>query len=815
MKHKKLSVLLAENNEMDAKVLRMQLKQWYDLRLFDVVDNEPAYRRALENKNRYDIIISDYRIPGFSGLLALDIRNELCRDKPFIIYTSSKNEVSAIETIHRGADNYVLKSHSKNLFNVINKAISDKKNEKVNEIILEASVVALKLGYDSTLFDLLYTKLNELVYARNMYIALYDKHYGGYRFLFYCDELDDKRRFTGKDSEKSLTEYVRRTGRVLYATREKQDELIAAGEVEQVGTPASEWLGIPLKVGDEVIAVLALQNHGNEKVYAEEDIEYLEKLAPTLALIIARNVSDKEVQKRTRALENSPVITIIIDADGFIEYINPTFEKVTGFSTAPLIGKKFSVLDAGGEASFFYKRLETALKNKTAFNGEVFAQRKNGEYFWSAVYMSPVKNKAGEVESFIVISEDITKDKLKSKELLEMLKRARESDRLKSSFLANLSHEVRTPLNHILGFSELLLGEHLSDEEKKEYKNIIHTAGQRLLLFITNAVELSKIESDTFEINPKTFNIYTLMSKLHAEYKAYIRQMADKDVTFAFVYPKKAPKVVHSDQRAVEIIVSNLIDNAVKFTPEGSISLNVEYKKDEKERGWFEISVADTGIGIEEDKMDLIFKPFRQIDDSLTRTFEGAGLGLPVSKEIAGLIGGEIMVKSERNKGSVFTLKIPDKTEKQLSAQYKKDEEESEILQTLGNLLSDRLSGKTFFYLGNKNKTYYKLAGWCKQLNTGLTVVENAENLIQRLGQTKHPGVVFLYIELNPVQHVGTIKAVKNAYPGVKVVAIMKHSLSVDKNVVLTAGADGVLTRPLDVREYKMLFFDYFLYRND
>ncbi len=813
MERKKLSVLVAENNEMDAKVLRIQLEQWFKLEHFDVVKDESAYRKALENKEIYDIIISDYRISGFSGLLALDIRNELCKDKPFIIYTSSKNEVSAIETIHRGADNYILKSHSRNLLNVINKAISDKKNEKVNEIIRDASVVALTLGPDTTLYDFIYNKINELLYAKSMYIALYDKFYRGYRFLLYYDEKDDKERFTGKDTDKSFTEYVRKSGKILYANRKKQEELVKSGAIELVGSMANEWLGIPLKVKDEVIGVLAIQNHGEQEIYTKDDIERLEKLAPTLALIIARNITDQEIEKKTRALDYSPVITLITDAEGRIEYINPTFEKVTGYKVAPLLGRKLSVFDTEEDSGGFYRRIEQAIKNKTSMTGEFLSHRKNGERFWVSVNMSPVKNKYGEVENFIIISEDITKDKIKSKELWEMLKRVRESDRLKSSFLANLSHEVRTPLNHILGFSELLMTDDLTAEEKKEYKNVIQTAGQRLLLFITNAVELSKIESDTFEVHRKKFNPISLLSRLHAEYKEYIEQLSKKGVMLAFLYSKDIPKNCYSDERAVELIVRNLLDNAVKFTHQGSISLRIDYKTDTDGKAWFEISVSDTGIGMNKEEMEVIFKPFRQIDDSLTRSFEGAGLGLPVSKEVAELLGGEIIVKSQPGKGSVFTLGIPDFDSESFLNDNNTDVENS-ILKNLNNLLSSRLKGEKIVYCGSENTSYRKLKNWCRKLNLNLVRVSDSNELFQKMSKAGRVDVVFLYQKLNPVELVGTIKQVKNLYPGTKVVVIMKHSLSIDKNVVLTAGADDVLIRPLDINEFKMLCFDYFLYSN-
>jgi CheY-like chemotaxis protein/HPt (histidine-containing phosphotransfer) domain-containing protein len=237
----------------------------------------------------------------------------------------------------------------------------------------------------------------------------------------------------------------------------------------------------------------------------------------------------------------------------------------------------------------------------------------------------------------------------KSKEL------AQSANRAKSEFLANMSHEIRTPMNSIIGFSDLLLQENLP-EQLSDFVKTIKFNGEGLLQIINQILDLAKVETGRMEIDNVEFDL----NKLVEDVTQLLRpRVLDKGLTFAVeTHPKELP-LIEADSLKVRQVLVNLLGNAVKFTEEGKIKLEVEVKKTKGNQGVFTSSVSDTGIGIEKDKQVLIFESFTQVDASITRRFGGTGLGLSLCKQMVELLGGKIWFESELDKGSTFTFSLP------------------------------------------------------------------------------------------------------------------------------------------------------------
>lgn len=253
----------------------------------------------------------------------------------------------------------------------------------------------------------------------------------------------------------------------------------------------------------------------------------------------------------------------------------------------------------------------------------------------------------------IVAHENITERKIAEQKILEAKEKAEEANRLKSTFLLNMSHELRTPLVGILGFAEVLSYE-LENEEHKKMVETIYESGRRLLETLSLILNLSKVESGKEEVNISEFNVNSICSEVANLFTA---QAKKKNLSMILDF-KFSELVIKSDERLVRDVINNLVSNAIKFTNEGGITIST-FITNYKDKSFIAIEVSDTGIGIPEDKLEIIFEEFRQVSEGMNRSFEGTGLGLALAKKIMLLLGGEITVQSKLGVGSKFTVFFP------------------------------------------------------------------------------------------------------------------------------------------------------------
>jgi PAS domain S-box-containing protein len=274
----------------------------------------------------------------------------------------------------------------------------------------------------------------------------------------------------------------------------------------------------------------------------------------------------------------------------------------------------------------------------------------------------PLFDAKGEISGVLGTYVDITKIKRTEKELIKAKEKAEESDRLKSAFLANMIHEIRTPMNGILGFTELLKEPHLTGAEQYKYISIIEKSGARMLNIINDIISISKVESGQLEIYLSTINLNEQMMDLFN----FFKKETDQKNLLLFYRNTLSSKesVIKTDVEKVVAVLTNLVKNAIKFTKAGSIEFGYEKKGD-----YLEFFVKDTGPGVPIGQRDLIFERFRQGSELLTRNYEGAGLGLAISKAYVKILGGEIRIESNHEKlmpeglngktGSTFYFTIP------------------------------------------------------------------------------------------------------------------------------------------------------------
>ncbi|MCS7053960.1 MAG: PAS domain S-box protein [Ignavibacterium sp.] len=379
-----------------------------------------------------------------------------------------------------------------------------------------------------------------------------------------------------------------------------------------------------------------------------------EKLLLSIFRDITKNkLAEEEIKKLYRGIEHSPVSILITDTEGVIEYVNPKFCEVSGYSLSEVLGMKPSLLKSGLMEKSFYKNLWETITSGNVWQGEFLNKRKNGDLFWESALIAPVTDEEGKIINYIGIKEDITEKKMLFEQLILAKEKAEESNRLKSNFLANMSHELRTPLNGILGYAEILK-EDSNDPIIKDYASIIFRSGRRLLETLNLILDYSKIESEKVEAKFEYQNIQFLLKEI---YKLHLPNALKKKLDFNFE-SEFEEVLIKTDVQIFNSIFNNLVNNAIKFTEKGSVSIKLK-KSIHNEQNCVCIIVEDTGIGISKEQQSIIWEPFRQLSEGKSRSHEGTGLGLAIVKNYVKTLNGEIELESDLGKGSKFSIYFP------------------------------------------------------------------------------------------------------------------------------------------------------------
>jgi len=358
------------------------------------------------------------------------------------------------------------------------------------------------------------------------------------------------------------------------------------------------------------------------------------------------------LRKFLTALEQSSSSVMITDVEGLIEYVNPHFCRVTGYSAEEAMGRNPRFLKSGKEPPEKYREMWETVLRGTSWSGEFLNRKKNGALFWEQANIAPVADEHGVITSLIAIKEDITERKRAEQELRSAKDAAEAANRAKSDFLANMSHEIRTPLNGVIGMTDLCLATSLEDQQRI-YLTSVRESATNLLDIINDILDFSKIESGRIELESRPFLLRTAIGQ---SLRPLAARAAQKGVELLFNPSSETPDALIGDPGRLKQVIVNLVGNSVKFTEKGRILVSVSPAAEDGDECLLSFTVQDTGIGIPRDQREKIFEPFEQGDISTTKTYGGTGLGLAISKELVELMGGSIEVSSEVGFGSTLTF---------------------------------------------------------------------------------------------------------------------------------------------------------------
>jgi len=382
-----------------------------------------------------------------------------------------------------------------------------------------------------------------------------------------------------------------------------------------------------------------------------------------------------------------------------------------------------------------------------------------------------------------------------AKERADMLAReAQEASKAKSEFLANMSHEIRTPMNAVIGFSQILAEEELTDEQKG-YADIIQDSGKDLLNLIDDILDLSKVEAGKIDIEIIDCSLTELLAAIESLVGPEIKV---KGLDFEVAAGDGLPTQIRTDPTRLRQCLLNLINNAIKFTEQGHVYVNVSLQEID-DKPFIRFDVEDTGIGIPEDKQKAVFEPFTQADGSTTRKFGGTGLGLSIAKELAGLLGGELTVASEVGKGSVFSLTIPAGLDVTKQPFLDRHNIAGHLPREQDGPEQQRFSGHVL--VAEDSKTSQKLIkSLLARLGLDVTIAENGKEAVDKALTTRFD-LIFMDIQMPKMNGYKATKMLRKKGITTPIVALTAYAMRGDDAKCIEAGCDDYMLSLIHISE--------------
>lgn len=683
------------------------------------------------------------------------------------------------------------------------------KVEQFQNIVYSISKAANSSENLNQLYEKIYHIIHQNINTNNFYIALCDEQTKTISFPYFIDEFDEAPE--PRQFKNGLTERIFNIGKPALITRHDFFKLVENKDIDLIGTPCREWLGVPLIAKNKKFGVIVVQNYNETSSLTQQEKDLLIFVSEQVAMSIDIKRVEESLKNNAELLKKAEELAKICSWEyNFITNQFVFSESFGDLFEIPDFDAKFTHNDFINmiyieDKDLYIKNVMGVFDFKASeYDFEFRIINKNNVIKYYRTIGISQKNAKNEPQKIVASIQDITEQK-KNEELINVIEVTKQTAELKQQFFANMSHEIRTPLNAIIGFANLLEKENFQNNQITEYVKTITSSSNTLLVLINDILDLTKIDAGKLEIKNEPVNLVSIINDVKTMLSI---KLNEKNLNLFLELDPTIPYKLYLDETRIRQILINLIGNAIKFTETGYVKIKAYHKFSKKSQGLSNIfiEVIDTGIGIPEEQQKIIFESFSQVSGQSFRKYGGTGLGLSITKRLVEAMGGEIKLSSQKDIGSTFSFIIPDVL---VSIDESKDKLGAEYFTNL-NILKDAVFANINF-TENEIKIFNELADISSINNVSINYNNAFEKLLENT-----PDIIFLKLPENIQIEIDLLNQIKSneELSSVPIVAIIDQLHSTNIEDLKLIGIDGFIRTPFKLNELNNLTIKYLSSKN-